>query len=153
MVESREPHALNNLADCVYYRDKEEVCDGVASHRGLDFVGEGGFRRVYADEDTVYKFATSKKGAEANAREEEVWREHSDAHSLLAPVHGLGPKGRWVEMERGHSIAEASKEYSDDIDDRLLDHGIDCWDISPETENVAIVSGTPRAIDYAFCDG
>lgn len=137
-LKSRGIGGIESLAECYDENDPEE-CREVAEGVGLEFVGKGKSRHVYAlpggyntgSESCVLKFSTGYGGDVQNERELESWKEYGPTNNLAAiRDHGDG----WILMKRvdGEPDMEQIREWQDETFNR----GYRCSDL--KTKNFGV---------------
>lgn len=144
-VTPTERAAYDDVADRID-AGAEPTAAFFAEH-GLEFVGAGETRAVAAPgAECVVKFETERPPTQ-NRAEIGNWRAApAGVRAVLAPVVDAGAGARWLVMPRADELGTPVDLVR--IEDVLAGHGWSCRGLHPE--NIGIVDGEPRAIDYGF---
>lgn len=154
MINTMEKY--DRVADCYEEADLAVECKSIAEAEGLDYIRGGDLRSVFANGNTVVKFAHGVNyhlGVEHNKREREVWEEaSSDLQHHLAAVELAAGDDRWLVMER---VDDQVRGRGDSVSQALRTAGYRCPDLNvgrPDYRNLGTDdNGKVVALDYGDC--
>lgn len=137
---------LDDLSECFFgQRGRDDVCVESAERSGLEEIGEGSNRHVFARGNKVYKFAKHPKGRFGNNAEMELFEKASPSlRAHLAAPHDSGNEGKWVEFYRYPQEGFHEEEQAKEL---MEEHGWDCWDLYARN-----VVGKPDEGEFVIAD-
>ena len=133
--------------------DTREECQAVAKSRGLEMVGAGVGRDIFAVDEAyhtgemncILKVPKNLVGAFECRREIQTWRGTKEIRPFLTPVldHGMG----WILMPKAEQ--ELNTQEINDLLSELGETGWSCDDAN-EAHNLGKIDGEPVIIDYGM---